>query len=65
MRGRAAKLAVHRSRPPRRAGQVGLYHTPTAQVYCLVEGPDEDAIRQHHAALGVSCGDVHQLDSVT
>jgi len=24
----------------------------------------EDAIRQHHEALGVSCGDVHRVDSL-
>jgi hypothetical protein len=41
--------------------QVELYHNADGQVYCLLEGPDEDAIRQHHAALGVSCGDVHQV----
>jgi hypothetical protein len=34
-------------------------------VYCLLEGPDEDAIRKHHAALGVPCGDLHQVDSLT
>jgi Protein of unknown function (DUF4242) len=44
--------------------QVELYHNPEGQVYCLLEGPDEDAIRQHHAALGVDCGDVHQVDGV-
>ena len=45
--------------------QVELYHNPDGKVYCLLEGPDEDAIRQHHAALGVPCGDVHQVDSLT
>jgi hypothetical protein len=25
----------------------------------------EDAIRRHHAAPGVPCGDVHQVDSLT
>jgi len=45
--------------------QVELYHNPDGKVYCLPEGPDEDAIRQHHAALGVPCGDVHQVDSLT
>lgn len=45
--------------------QVELYHNPDGQVYCLLEGPDEDAIRQHHAALGVPCGDVHQVASLT
>jgi len=34
-------------------------------VHCLPEGPDEDAIRQHHAALGVPCGDVHQVSGIT
>ena len=45
--------------------QVELYHNPDGTVYCLLEGPDEDAIRQHHAALGVPCGDVHQVSSLT
>ena len=41
--------------------QVELYHNAEGQVYCLLEGPDEEAIRQHHAALGVPCGDVHRV----
>jgi hypothetical protein len=45
--------------------QIELYHNPDGKVYCLLEGPDEDAIRQHHAALGVRCGDVHQVNSLT
>ena len=45
--------------------QIELYHNPDGKVYCLLEGPDEDAIRQHHAALGVPCGDVHQVNSLT
>ena len=45
--------------------QVELYHNPDGKVYCLLEGPDEDAIRKHHAALGVPCGDLHQVDSLT
>jgi hypothetical protein len=44
--------------------QVELYHNPEGQVYCLLEGPDEDAIRAHHAALNVSCGDVHQVEGL-
>jgi hypothetical protein len=31
----------------------------------LLEGPDEDAVRQHHAAHGVPSGEVHQVDSLT
>jgi hypothetical protein len=33
--------------------QVELYHNPDGKVYCLLEGPDEDAIRKHHEALDV------------
>jgi Protein of unknown function (DUF4242) len=41
--------------------QIELYHNAEGQVYCLLEGPDEEAIRAHHAALGVPCGDVAQV----
>ena len=45
--------------------QVELYHNAEGQVYCLLEGPDAEAIRQHHAALGVPCGDVHPVAGLT
>jgi Protein of unknown function (DUF4242) len=45
--------------------QAELYHNAEGQVYCLLEGPDEEAIRQHHAALGVPCGDVHRVAGLT
>jgi hypothetical protein len=45
--------------------QIELYHNPDGKVYCLLEGPDEQAIRKHHAALGVPCGNVHQVVSLT
>jgi hypothetical protein len=45
-------------------GQIELYHNPEGKVYCLLEVPDEDAIRKHHATLGVPCGAVHQADSL-
>ncbi len=41
--------------------QVELYHNADGKVYCLLDGPDEDAIRKHHHALNVPCGDVHQV----
>jgi hypothetical protein len=44
--------------------QVELYHNADGKVYCLLEGPDEEAIRRHHQALGVPCGDVHQVNSL-
>ena len=45
--------------------QIELYHNGDGKVYCLLEGPDEEAIRHHHAALGVPCSDVHQVNSLT
>lgn len=44
--------------------QVELYHNADGKVYCLLEGPDEDAIRKHHEALGAPCGEVHQVNSL-
>ena len=44
--------------------QVELYHNPDGKVYCLLDGPDEDAIRKHHEALDVPCGDVQRVDGV-
>ena len=44
--------------------QVELYRNSGGKVYCLPGGPDQDAIRQHHAALGVPCGAVHQAGSL-
>ncbi|HUY60573.1 MAG TPA: nickel-binding protein [Candidatus Dormibacteraeota bacterium] len=44
--------------------QLEAYHNPAGQVYCLLEAPDEAAVRQHHAALGVPCGDVHPVQSL-
>jgi hypothetical protein len=44
--------------------QVELYHNADGKAYCLLEGPDEEAVRKHHAALGVPCGDVHRISSL-
>jgi hypothetical protein len=44
--------------------QVELFHNPEGKVYCLLEAPDEDAVRRHHAALGVPCGEVHEVKSL-
>ncbi len=41
-----------------------LYHNADGKVYCLLEGPDEDAVRKHHEAIGVSCGEVHRVNGV-
>ncbi len=45
--------------------QVELYHNAEGHVYCLLDGPDEEAIRNHHAALGMDCGVVHRVDGIT
>jgi len=45
--------------------QVELYHNADGQVYCLLEAPDEEAVRQHHAALGIDCGSVHKVDGIS
>lgn len=44
--------------------QVELYHNADGKVYCLLEAPDAEAVRKHHAALGVDCGPVHQVDGI-
>jgi Protein of unknown function (DUF4242) len=44
--------------------QVELYHNDDGKVYCLLEAPDADAVRAHHEALGVDCGDVHEIIGV-
>jgi hypothetical protein len=44
--------------------QLELYHNADGHVYCLLEAPDEEAVRNHHAALNVPCGQVHEVDSL-
>lgn len=44
--------------------QVELFHNADGKVYCLLDAPDEDAVRQHHAALDVPCGQVHRVESL-
>jgi Protein of unknown function (DUF4242) len=44
--------------------QVDLFYNGEGKVYCLLEAPDEDAVRRHHADLDLSCGEVHPVSSV-
>lgn len=44
--------------------QMELYYNADGKVYCLLDGPDEQAVRDHHAALGVDCGQVHKVDQL-
>ena len=44
--------------------QVELFHNPDGKVYCLLDAPDAEAVRKHHAALEVSVGAVHEVHSL-
>lgn len=44
--------------------QVELFHNASGHVYCVLEAPDAEAVRSHHAALGVPCGDVQEVSGV-
>jgi hypothetical protein len=44
--------------------QVELFHNPDGKVYCLLEAPNADAVRSHHEALGVPCGEVHEVSGL-
>ena len=44
--------------------QIEAYHNQDGLAYCVLEAPDADAVRKHHAALGVACGDVHQVEGL-
>jgi hypothetical protein len=44
--------------------QVELYHNPEGKVYCLLDAPNAQAVRDHHAALGVDCGDVTEVTGI-
>lgn len=44
--------------------QLELYHNAEGKVYCLLEAPDAEAVRRHHEALGVPCGEVHEVTSL-
>jgi hypothetical protein len=44
--------------------QLELFHNADGKVYCLLDGPDEEAVRKHHEAVGVPCGEVHRVSGV-
>ncbi len=44
--------------------QIELYHNPDGTVFCLLDAPDAQAVRDHHTALGVDCGDVHEVTGI-
>ncbi len=44
--------------------QIELFHNADGKVYCLLEAPDAEAVRHHHEAIGVSCGEVHEVSGL-
>ncbi|TAK31331.1 MAG: DUF4242 domain-containing protein [Chloroflexota bacterium] len=42
-----------------------VYYNPQGKVYCYLDGPSEEAIRQHHLASGVTCDEVTQVDCLS
>ena len=44
--------------------QVELFHNADGKVYCLLDAPDADAVRKQHEAIGVPCGEVHEVQSL-
>ena len=44
--------------------QIELYYNADGKAFCLLEGPNDEAIRQHHAALEVPCGEVYPVESL-
>jgi hypothetical protein len=47
-----------------RCAAVGAVPQRRRQGDCLLEAPDADAVRNHHAALGVPCGEVHEVSQL-
>lgn len=59
-----AESARHGVRDAHGVAQLEAYYNPQGRVFCLLDAPDEDAVRRHHADLGVECGPVHPVESL-
>jgi hypothetical protein len=46
------------------ARQLELFYNSDGKVFCLVEAPNEEAVRRRHEALGVPCGEVYRVESL-
>jgi len=44
--------------------QIEMHHNADGKVYCLLEDPDEEAMRMHHEALHGPCGEVRRVNSL-
>jgi hypothetical protein len=66
--GEAIEQITHETKDGKRdefgVRQIELFHNADGKVYCLLEAPDADAVRHHHSALGVPCGDVHEVSGL-
>ena len=40
-----------------------LFSEEEDKIYCVLDGPDADAIHKHHAKAGISCDYVHEVSS--
>jgi hypothetical protein len=49
---------------PHGVRQLDLFYNDDGKVYCLLEAPDAEAVRRHHADLDLVCGDVHPVSSI-
>ncbi len=47
-----------------RVRQIDLFHNADSKVHCLLKAPNAEAVRNHHATLGVACGDVHEVSGI-
>lgn len=46
------------------ARQLEVFYNTDGKVFCLVEAPNEEAVRERHSAMGVSCGEVYRVESL-
>jgi hypothetical protein len=45
--------------------QVELYHNDDeGKVFCVLDGPDAEAVRMHHEAMGLSTGEIHEVQHI-
>ena len=42
-----------------------VFYNPEGKVFCYLEGPSEESIRQHHAAAGIECHEVTQVECLS
>ncbi len=40
-----------------------LFNTAENRVYCVLNAPDAEAVRKHHAQFGIQCDWIHEVNS--